>query len=45
MVEYEKYKYLENHEIQKIINELKIAESKELDEIASITFYRKSIEE
>ncbi|MDY0116357.1 MAG: flagellar export protein FliJ [Sulfurimonadaceae bacterium] len=45
MVEYEKYKYLENYEIQKIVNELKIEEAKELDEIASITFYRKNIQE
>lgn len=45
MVEYEKYKYLEEYEIQKIINEQKTAESKELDEIASITFFRKNIEE
>lgn len=41
MMEYEKFKYLDLQEKNKILKELKIKESKELDEIASITFARK----
>jgi len=41
MIEYEKYKYLELEEIKKIIKKQKQKESKDLDEIALITFARK----
>ncbi|MCD6258691.1 MAG: flagellar FliJ family protein [Helicobacteraceae bacterium] len=41
MMEHEKFKYLELQERNKILKEFKIKESKELDEIASITFSRK----
>lgn len=41
MMEHEKFKYLDLQEKNKILKELKIKESKELDEIASITFSRK----
>ncbi|MBA1438571.1 MAG: flagellar FliJ family protein [Epsilonproteobacteria bacterium] len=37
-IEYEKYKYLELQEIEKIKQEQKRKESKELDEVALITF-------
>lgn len=43
MIEYEKFKYLELEEIKKRLKEAKIAESKELDEIALMTFKRKII--
>ena len=38
MVEYEKFKYLEFQEIKKMQYEIKIKESKELDEIALLTY-------
>jgi flagellar export protein FliJ len=38
MIEYEKYKYLEVQEIKKHQKEIKIKESKALDEIALMTF-------
>jgi flagellar export protein FliJ len=38
MKEFEKFKYLESQEIKKVIKEKKIQESKDLDEIALITF-------
>jgi flagellar export protein FliJ len=38
MIEYEKFKYLELQEIKKYEKELKVKESKELDEIATMTF-------
>jgi flagellar export protein FliJ len=41
MMEHEKFKYLDLQEKNKILKELKQKESKELDEIASITFSRK----
>jgi flagellar biosynthesis chaperone FliJ len=41
MIEYEKYKYLELQEIKKIMKQIKIAEAKELDEIALMTFNKK----
>ena len=40
MIEYEKFKYLEHEEVKKMLKREKDAQSKELDEIASITFYR-----
>jgi len=43
MIEHEKYKYLELQEQKKRIQELQLQEAKELDEIASITFNKKSI--
>ncbi|MDD2567710.1 MAG: flagellar export protein FliJ [Thiovulaceae bacterium] len=42
MIEYEKYKYLELEEVKKVLQEEKIKEAKRLDEVASITFYRKN---
>ena len=42
MIEHEKFKYLELQEKNKILKELKIKESKELDEIASISYARKN---
>ena len=38
MIEFEKFKYLEVQEIKKYQKELKIKESKELDEVAMMTF-------
>jgi len=38
LIEYEKFKYLEFEEMKKIIQEQKTKESKELDEIALLTF-------
>ena len=37
MIEYEKFKYLDYEEMKKLIKEIKIQESKELDEIALMT--------
>lgn len=44
MIEYEKYKYLEYEEIQKILKEQKIKEAKDLDEIALMTYAHKEKE-
>ncbi len=44
MIEYEKYKYLEYEEIQKILKEIKIKEAKDLDEIALMTYTNKNKE-
>ena len=41
MIEYEKVKYLELEEIKKRVKEMKLKESKALDEIALLTFNRK----
>jgi len=41
MIEYEKFKYLEVQEIQKILKEEKIKEAKDLDEVALMTHTRK----
>lgn len=38
MIEYEKYKYLDAQEIKKRKKEIKIKESKDLDEVALMTF-------
>jgi flagellar export protein FliJ len=38
MIEYEKYKYLDLEEIKKYQKELKVKESKNLDEVAIMTF-------
>ncbi len=43
MVEYEKFKYLEFQEIKKMLYEIKIKESKELDEIALMTYGKKVV--
>ena len=38
MIEFEKFKYLELQEMKKVLKEKKIQESKDLDEIALMTF-------
>jgi flagellar biosynthesis chaperone FliJ len=43
MIEYEKFKYLELQEIEKILKAQKIKEAKDLDEIALMTFGRKDL--
>ena len=45
MIEYEKFTYLEIEEIKRIIKEQQIAEAKELDEIALLTFSNKKNKE
>lgn len=40
MIEYEKFNYLELEEIKKIIQEQKVKEAKELDEVALMTYSR-----
>ena len=45
MIEYEKFNYLEIEEIKRIIKEQQIAEAKELDEIALLTFSNKKNKE
>ncbi len=45
MVEYEKFNYLEVEEIKKILKEIKLKETKELDEIALVTYSKKSTKE
>lgn len=40
MIEYEKFNYLELEEVKKILQEQKVKEAKELDEVASMTFSR-----
>ena len=40
MIEYEKFNYLELEEIKKIMQEQKVKEAKELDEVALMTFSR-----
>jgi len=45
MIEYEKFNYLEVEEIKKIVEQQKIKEKKELDEIAVMTYNRKSKED
>jgi len=42
MIEYEKFKYLELQEMQKVIKAQKIKEAKDLDEIALMTFEKKT---
>jgi len=42
MIEYEKFKYLDLQEIKKIIKKQKILDAKELDEVALMTFARKT---
>ena len=37
-IEYEKFKYLEHQEIQRILQEAKTKEAKDLDEVALMTF-------
>ncbi len=41
MIEYEKFKYLELQEIEKILKEQKIQEAKDLDEVALMTYAKK----
>ncbi len=41
MIEYEKFKYLELQEIEKILKEQKIQEAKDLDEVALMTHAKK----
>ena len=41
MIEYEKFKYLEVQEIEKVLKAQKIAEVKRLDEVALMTFGKK----
>ena len=45
VVEYEKFNYLELEEIKKIIKQQKIAEAKELDEVALMTYSNKQKKE
>jgi flagellar biosynthesis chaperone FliJ len=40
-IEYEKYKYLQSQEIQKLKKQQAIAEAKQLDEVALMTFNQK----
>jgi len=42
MMEYEKFNYLEVEEIKRIIKQQKLQEAKDLDEIALLTFTKKS---
>ena len=42
MIDHERFKYLELEEIKKIIKKKKLEEAKELDEIALMTYSRKS---
>ena len=42
MTEYEKFNYLELEEIKKILDKQKLTESKELDEVALMTYTRKT---
>jgi len=44
MIEYEKYKYLEYEEIQKALKKMKIQESRDLDEVALMTYTNKNKE-
>lgn len=44
MIEYEKYKYLEYEEIQKALKKMKIQESRDLDEVAVMTYTNKNKE-
>ena len=41
MVEFEKFNYLELEEVKKVLNEIKIQEAKELDEVALMTYAKK----
>jgi len=45
MIEYEKFNYLEQEELKKIIYQQKIAEAKELDEVALMTYSNKQKKE
>lgn len=45
MMEYEKFNYLELEEIKKVIKQQKIAEAKELDEVALMTYTNKQKKE
>lgn len=38
MIEFEKFKYLEFQEIEKLLKEIKVKEAKDLDEVALMTF-------
>lgn len=42
MIEYEKFKYLDLEEIKKVIKKQKMLEAKELDEVALMTYTRKT---
>jgi flagellar biosynthesis chaperone FliJ len=42
MIEYEKFKYLELQEIEKMIKAQKIKEAKDLDEVALMTYTKKT---
>ncbi len=42
MIEYEKFKYLEHQEIEKLLKEQKVQEAKDLDEVALMTFTQKA---
>jgi len=42
MIEYEKYKYLELQEIEKVLKAQKLQEAKDLDEVALMTHGRKT---
>ena len=45
MIEHEKFKYLEVEEIKKILEERKLKESKDLDEVALMTYSKKNEKE
>ncbi|WP_297441503.1 flagellar export protein FliJ [Sulfurimonas sp.] len=38
MIEFEKFKYLEFKEVEKLLKEIKVKEAKDLDEVALMTF-------
>jgi flagellar biosynthesis chaperone FliJ len=42
MIEFEKFKYLEFKEIEKLLKEAKVKEAKDLDEVALMTFINSS---
>ena len=44
MIEYEKFNYLEVEEVKKMIQEIKVKEAKDLDEVALMTHTRKTKE-
>ena len=43
MIEHEKFKYLELEEIKKVLKEQKIQETKDLDEVALMTYSKKKV--
>ena len=45
MIEYEKFNYLEVQEVKKMLQEIKIKEAKDLDEVALMTHARKTKQE